>query len=133
MTILIWNVRGLNRPSMQVELRHKLLSVKASLVALLETKIKPTSFHYVKTSILPNGWMEVSNVDICSSIQIWLLGTLELLLLKCLMWRLNSFIATLSLDMFNYIFLHAMVITVISTEEIYGNHLYLKLILLALG
>ena len=36
MAILIWNVRGLNRPAMQLEVRQEILSVKASLVVLLE-------------------------------------------------------------------------------------------------
>lgn len=58
---------------MQVEVRHKILSVKESLVALLETKIKPASYHCVKNAILPAGWLEVSNADICSSTRIWLL------------------------------------------------------------
>eukprot|EP00268_Persea_americana_P005851 TRINITY_DN12021_c0_g3_i1.p1 TRINITY_DN12021_c0_g3~~TRINITY_DN12021_c0_g3_i1.p1 ORF type:complete len:434 (+),score=46.51 TRINITY_DN12021_c0_g3_i1:1707-3008(+) len=74
MKILIWNVvRGLNRPSMQLEIRQKILSVKASLVALMETKLKPASFHCIKNYILPSRWLEVSNVDVCSSIRKWLL------------------------------------------------------------
>lgn len=73
MTILVWNVRGLNRPSMQLEVRQKIQTVNASLVALLETRIKPASFYYIKNYLLPNGWLETSNVDICSSSRIWLL------------------------------------------------------------
>lgn len=73
MTILVWNVRGLNRPSMQMEVKQKIQSVQASLVALLETRIKPASFYCIKNFLLRNGWLETTNVDTCSSSWIWLL------------------------------------------------------------
>lgn len=73
MTILTWNVRGLNRPLMQLEVRQRIQTLQASLVVLLETKVKRTSFYSMKNVILPNGWLEASNVDICSSTRIWLL------------------------------------------------------------
>ena len=64
MTILTWNVRGLNIPSMQLEVRQKIQTSKASLVVLLETKVKQSSYHCMKNSILPVGWLESSNLDV---------------------------------------------------------------------
>lgn len=58
---------------MQLEVRQRIQALKASLVVFLERNVKPTSFHCLKNAILPNGWLEVSNVDICSSARIWLL------------------------------------------------------------
>lgn len=73
MTILIWNVRGLNRPSMQAEIRTKIQKMKLDLVILLETRVKQTSYHSVSSSVVPNGWMESSNMNDGSSARIWIL------------------------------------------------------------
>ena len=73
MTILIWNVKGLNKPSMQPEIRRKIQKLKLDFVILLETRVKQASFQYVASSIVPNGWMESSNLNEGSSAHIWVL------------------------------------------------------------
>lgn len=73
MTIIIWNVRGLIRPSMQADVRNKIRILKLSLVVLVETKVKQASYTYIANSILPNGWKESSNMEAGSTARKWLM------------------------------------------------------------
>lgn len=52
--ILVWNVRGLNRPQKQKEVRDFLLQQKAGLVCLLETKLKPVNVPSMYTLMFQN-------------------------------------------------------------------------------
>ena len=79
MTIIIWNVRGLNRPSMQAAVRHHIRHLKLALVILLETKVKLSSYNSIVTSVVPAGWRECSNIAQGSTARIWVMWDPRLL------------------------------------------------------
>jgi len=51
----VWNIRGLNDPMKQNEVRKLILEHKLSFVALIETKIKEVNKDRVLRAIAP-GW-----------------------------------------------------------------------------
>lgn len=60
--LLCWNVRGLNAPNKQKEIKHKLLCNKKNVgfVGLVETKIKANNIAKVAGSIF-GGWEYCTN------------------------------------------------------------------------
>lgn len=46
--------------------------------------MKRSSSHCLKSSIIPNGWLEFSNANICSSTRIWLLWNPRVVTLQVL-------------------------------------------------
>lgn len=59
---LVWNVRGLNSPQKQKDIRSLLLEWKVGLVCLVETKIKPSNFDKVYQCLF-QGWCISSNFN----------------------------------------------------------------------
>ena len=72
MNALVWNVRGLNNPSKQYEVRNQIKKCKANLVCLVETRIKECNFSSIKDRFLPGWGCEAcfSDQQLC---RIWLL------------------------------------------------------------
>jgi exonuclease III len=62
MNILIWNVRGLNHPSMHREVRSMIQRHKLSIICLIETRVKINKAEKVKDCIVP-GWDYIFNYD----------------------------------------------------------------------
>jgi exonuclease III len=55
MKILVWNVRGLNNPFKQREIRKMLRRLKISLFCLVETRVKFDKADAIKEFLVP-GW-----------------------------------------------------------------------------
>jgi exonuclease III len=53
MNALVWNVRGLNNPSRQYEVKKQILKCKSNVVCLVETRIKYYNFSPIKDKFLP--------------------------------------------------------------------------------
>lgn len=47
MALTVWNVRGLNHPTRQLEIRKLLGSLNSEIFGLLETKIKSENFEEI--------------------------------------------------------------------------------------
>ena len=73
MTLLIWNVRGLHRPSMQAAIRYQIRHLKLAMIIMLESKVKHSSYTFIVNSVLPHGWNESSNIATGSSARIWVM------------------------------------------------------------
>lgn len=72
MNILAWNVRGLNRPSMQVEIKNCILKFNLVFLGLIETRVKLKNMEKIKRTFIPNSWSDHSNISFCRSARIWL-------------------------------------------------------------
>jgi exonuclease III len=55
MNWVIWNIRGLNHPLKQREVRKMVKWLDLSLICLVETRVRLENTHEVRESILP-GW-----------------------------------------------------------------------------
>lgn len=66
---------------MQAEIRDKIRSLNLHIVGLLETRVQSSSHN---NSILPSGWADYSNHDICSNARTWILWNLGLVKLSIL-------------------------------------------------
>jgi exonuclease III len=55
MNALVWNVRGFNHPSKQLEVRKQITKCKANVVCLVETRIREDKFQSISDKFLP-GW-----------------------------------------------------------------------------
>jgi hypothetical protein len=76
MNALVWNVRGLNNPSRQYEVKKQILKCKANVVCLVETRIKDCNFSPIKDKFLP-GWSCESCFSDHQLCRIWLLWKIE--------------------------------------------------------
>jgi hypothetical protein len=76
MNAFVWNVRGLNNPSKQYEVKKQILKCKANVVCLVKTRIKYCNFSPIKDKFLPRWSCEFcfSNHQLC---KIWLLWKIE--------------------------------------------------------
>lgn len=54
MNFLIWNVRGLNHPSKQREVKSMIKNNKIGLVCLVETRVKDAKANLIRSSIVPD-------------------------------------------------------------------------------
>jgi exonuclease III len=62
MNFLIWNIRGLNHPSKQKEVKSMIQRHNISLVCLIETKVQEHNADRVKSCIVPE-WDYVANYN----------------------------------------------------------------------
>jgi exonuclease III len=53
MKLLSWNIRGLNMPLTQKEIRKMILSHRISILCVVETRVKLHNFPKVASSMLP--------------------------------------------------------------------------------
>lgn len=60
MTILCWNVRGLNKPNKHDDFLAFLYKIKPGLVGLLETKVKAENVDRIYTKLF-DGWESFIN------------------------------------------------------------------------
>jgi exonuclease III len=55
MKILIWNIRGLNKPLKQREIKKMVSRLNISIVCLVETRVKQDHVLKIRDDMLP-GW-----------------------------------------------------------------------------
>ena len=53
MNALVWNVRGFNHPSKQLEVRKQITKCQANIVCLVETRIREDKFQSISDKFLP--------------------------------------------------------------------------------
>jgi len=70
MTVLVWNVRGLNKPTRRRDVKNHIQLLSPSIVALLETKVKQ-QFSVRILSCLPKGWAYCNNYTHSYGGRIW--------------------------------------------------------------
>src|SRR4051812_41396211 len=71
MSIILWNVRGLNHSSRISDFKLLLHSQQASIICLVETKIKELNSNRILDS-LPADWFSLNNYAHDSSRRIWI-------------------------------------------------------------
>lgn len=71
MIILSWNVRGLNRPHMQREIKDLIISSNPDILFILESRIRFNNLHAIGNDIFPRNWNNFSNATHTNSARIW--------------------------------------------------------------
>ncbi|KAK9676437.1 hypothetical protein RND81_11G077000 [Saponaria officinalis] len=72
MIISTWNIRGLNAPSKQQEIRAFLLNQKVDLMGILETRVRAHNASKVQRGIFSHTWKLVANYQCHENGRIWL-------------------------------------------------------------
>ncbi|GLT49726.1 hypothetical protein SLA2020_232630 [Shorea laevis] len=72
MKFLFWNVRGINMPRKQKDLKKYLREYNADIVCLVETHVQQFKFDLVAEYILPR-WQRFCNYECAASGRIWIL------------------------------------------------------------
>ena len=70
-SIIAWNVRGLNNPNKQEDIRCFLQSQGVGLAGLVETKVKQENMDEVASRLF-RGWEWYTNVEFNPKIRIWI-------------------------------------------------------------
>src|SRR4051812_33330813 len=71
MSIILWNVRGLNQTSRLSDFKSLIYSHQPSLICLVETKIKAQNSDRI-ISCLPSDWSYLNNYDHDTHGRIWI-------------------------------------------------------------
>jgi hypothetical protein len=71
MKVLVWNIRGLNKPLKQQEIKRSIRSKHVAIICLLETRVKEDNVLRIKDYICPS-WMMVHNYDSHPLGRIWI-------------------------------------------------------------
>jgi len=71
MSVLVWNVRGLNKKVRRNDLKDQLHKWSPSLVGLVETKVKENNSVRV-TNCFPNNWQYMNNYTFSPRGRIWI-------------------------------------------------------------
>jgi hypothetical protein len=93
MKLLSWNVRGLNMPLKQKEVRKVVRRLNLSIVCLVETRVKVDNFPRIVASMLP-GWKVINDYSQHYLGKIWiccLMIYMSKLLLEKLYLRILAF------------------------------------------
>ena len=93
MSIILWNVRGLNHSRIS-DVKFLLQSHQPSIVCLIETKVKTHNSHRI-TNFLPADWSSINNYDHDSHGRIWVL------------WNFNTWSCSLISSSDQYIIVRA--------------------------
>ena len=86
-----WNIRGLNDPIKQAEVRRFLRDEKLSLCGLVETKVKEVNFVNVSRAIHPS-WKFLAILTLARLVLSGFVGTLVTLMLALFTLQLKLFI-----------------------------------------
>ncbi|XP_060182858.1 uncharacterized protein LOC132612786 [Lycium barbarum] len=70
-SLLSWNVRGLNGPNKQKEVKLLYIEERVGLIGLLETKIKKDKIQQVANNMF-GGWNHINNLDYHYNGRIWI-------------------------------------------------------------
>lgn len=68
--LLCWNVRGLNGPNKQKEVKLICNNEKVGMIGLLETKIKINKFDQIASNMF-GGWLNINNLGAHYNGRIW--------------------------------------------------------------
>lgn len=60
--LIVWNVRGLNGPNKQEEVKLLCNNEEVGLIGLLENKVRKEKFDQVATKLF-NGWSHLTNLE----------------------------------------------------------------------
>ena len=69
--IVSWNIRGLNWPNKQEEVRSFIGNNKVGLIGLLETKVKVNKVDHIAGVVFP-GWQWQHNFELDVKGRIWI-------------------------------------------------------------
>ena len=72
MIVASWNLRGVNKPFKQSELRSLILKHKIHLIGLNETRVLEENHHNIATSLMP-GWRFITNYRYHYNGRVWVL------------------------------------------------------------
>ena len=72
MKMAIWNIRGLNSPLKQVELRNFISAMHLSFLVLLETRVKSKKSNAIMKACC-EGWLSLNNYSEAINGRIWVL------------------------------------------------------------
>ena len=72
MIVANWNVRGVNQPFKQRELRSLILKYKISLIGLNETRVQEDNYHHIASGLMP-GWRCITNYGYHPNGRVWVL------------------------------------------------------------
>src|SRR3954468_22965804 len=72
MSVLLWNVRGINLSTRQSDFRKILYSINPSIVCLVETKVKRQNSQRIEDIILLD-WLYANNYDSNPTGRIWVM------------------------------------------------------------
>lgn len=70
MSILVWNVRGLNDKSRKKDVKFHIARYHPSLVAFVETKVAISNINRLSNCVY-QGWQSCNNFDIDDTGRIW--------------------------------------------------------------
>jgi len=70
MSMLIWNVRGLNKIIRRKDVKKHIQNLHPSVVGLIETKVKPSKSHRISKCIPPT-WSFCNNYSYSNRGRIW--------------------------------------------------------------
>ena len=70
-----WNVRGMNKPSKQLDIKHFITSNKVDLFGILETKVQGLGWNKIKNNICAI-WMVCTNSSNSNGGRIWIIWNL---------------------------------------------------------
>jgi len=71
MSVLAWNVRGLNKKERRKDLKDHMVKYSPSIVVVVVTKIRPHKKYKIWRCI-PKGWGSVNNNEFSSLGRIWI-------------------------------------------------------------
>lgn len=70
MKIIVWNLKGINKPFKQKEVRRIIKRLKIDMICILGTRVHQDNANRIKNSIAP-GWDFVHNYSVHSLGRIW--------------------------------------------------------------
>ncbi|XP_050217558.1 uncharacterized protein LOC126668397 [Mercurialis annua] len=73
-----WNIRGLNDPITQLEVKKLICTHQLSLIAIVETSVREVNIKKVYDIMNLNGWRLVNNNDCCSLGRLWILIKMDI-------------------------------------------------------
>src|SRR4051812_35441825 len=77
--LLFWNVRGLNDPSKQYQLKRYLKSFNGNIICLLETHVQQDKMDSVVKLLRP-GWVAIENYPFSPLGRVWILHNDEVVI-----------------------------------------------------
>ena len=70
MSILVWNVRGLNDKGRRKDVKDHIAKYNPSIVAFVETKVALHNITRLSNCVY-QGWQSCNNFDLCDTGRIW--------------------------------------------------------------
>ena len=71
MTILVWNVRGINKKERRQDIKDHIHKLKPTMIGLVETKVRPHKARRVLNCV-PQSWSYANNYTHSNKCRIWI-------------------------------------------------------------